>query len=78
MEGQALSQAVREGENVERENHSKGIASRRVPHLENEMDQMRRAMDEMRENMIRTNHVDDLVHRTDSPFITFINSHPLP
>ena len=42
------------------------------------MDQMRRAMDEMRENMRRTNHVDDLVHRTDSPFITSINSHPLP
>ena len=35
-------------------------------------------MDEMRENMRRTNHVDDLVHRTDSPFITSINSHPLP
>ena len=25
-----------------------------------------------------TNHVDDLVHRIDSPFITSINSHPLP
>ena len=35
-------------------------------------------MDEMRENMRRTNPVDDLVHRTDSPFIAFINSHPLP
>ena len=78
MEGYAQSQEVKEGENIERENHSKGTASRRVPHLENEMDQMRRAMDEMRENMIRTNHVDDLVHQTDSPFITFINSHPLP
>ena len=32
----------------------------------------------MRENMRRTNHVDDLVHRTDFPFITSINSHPLP
>ena len=78
MEGYAQSQEVKEGENIERENHSKGTASRRVPHLENEMDQMRRAMDEMRENMIRTNHVDDLVHQTDSPFITSINSHPLP
>ena len=38
---------------------------------------MRRAKDEMRENMRRTNHVDDLVHRTDSPFITSINSHPM-
>ena len=39
---------------------------------------MRSAMDEIRENMRRTNHVDDLVHRTDSPFIMSINSHPLP
>ena len=39
---------------------------------------MRRAMEEMRENMKRMNHVDDLIHRTDSPFITSINSHPLP
>ena len=35
-------------------------------------------MDEMRENMKRVNLVDDLVHRTDSPFVPFINSHPLP
>ena len=35
-------------------------------------------MEKMRENMRRTNHVDDLIHRTDSPFITSINSHPLP
>ena len=78
VEGQAQSQEVRERENVECENHLRGIASCRVPHLEKEMDQMRRAMDEIRENMRRTNHVDDLVHRTNSPFITSINSHPLP
>ena len=42
------------------------------------MDQMKRAMEEMRENMIRTNHVDNLIHRTDSPFVASINSHPLP
>ena len=34
-------------------------------------------MDKMRENMRRTNPVDDLVHRTDSPFVASINSHPL-
>ena len=39
---------------------------------------MRRAMDVIRENMRRTNHVDDLVHQTDSPFIVSINSHSLP
>ena len=35
-------------------------------------------MDKMRKNMRMTNHVDDLVHRTDSLFITSMNSHPLP
>ena len=76
-EGQAQSQEVR-GENAEPKNQSRGTASRRVPHLEKEMDQMRKVMDEMRENMRRVNPVDDLVHRTDSPFVPSINSHPLP
>ena len=35
-------------------------------------------MDEMRENIRRANPMEDLVHRTDSPFTTSINSHPLP
>ena len=77
VEGQAQSQEDREG-NAEPENQSRGTASRRVPHLEREMDQMRKVMDEMRENMRRANPVDDLVHRTDSPFTASINSHPLP
>ena len=42
------------------------------------MDQMRKAMDEMRENMRRENPVEYLVHRTDSPFTASINSHPFP
>ena len=42
------------------------------------MDQIRKAMDEMRENMRRANLVDNLVHRIDSPFMASINSHPLP
>ena len=37
-------------------------ASQGVPHLEREMDQMRKIMDEMRENMGRENPVEDLVH----------------
>ena len=41
--------------------------------LEKEMDQMRRVMDEMRENMRRANPVEDLVHKTDSPFTALIN-----
>ena len=39
---------------------------------------MKKVMDEMRENMRRTNPVEDLVHRTDSPFTASINGHPLP
>ncbi|XP_030970122.1 uncharacterized protein LOC115990429 [Quercus lobata] len=35
-------------------------------------------MAEMRENMRRENLVEDLVHRTDSPFTASINGHPLP
>ena len=48
-----------------------------MPHLEREMDQMKKVIDEMRENMRRTNHVEDLVHQADSPFMASINGHPL-
>ena len=46
--------------------------------MEREIDQMRKATDEMRENMRRANPVEDLVHRIDSPFTASINGHPLP
>ena len=65
-EEQAQSQEDRG--NAEPENQSRGIASRRVLHLEREMDQMRKVMDEMWENMRRANLIDDLVHRIDFPF----------
>ena len=39
---------------------------------------MKRAMEEMKDSMRRANHVDDLVHRTNSPFIASIMSHLLP
>ena len=42
------------------------------------MDQMMKAMDEMRENMRRANPIEDLVHKTDSLFTASINGHPLP
>ncbi|XP_065624732.1 uncharacterized protein LOC136065462 [Quercus suber] len=42
------------------------------------MDQMRKVMDEMKENMKRANPVENLVHRTNSPFTASINGHPLP
>ena len=46
--------------------------------MEREMDQIKRVMDEMRENPRRMDHVDDLVHQTNFPFIASINSYPLP
>ena len=63
---------------MEPESHSRGTTLRRVPHLEREMDQMRKVIDEMRENIRRANPVENLVHRIDSPFTAFINGHPLP
>ncbi|XP_030970055.1 uncharacterized protein LOC115990360 [Quercus lobata] len=42
------------------------------------MDQMRRVMDEMRENVSRANPIEDLVHWINSPFTASINGHPLP
>ena len=65
-EGQAQSQE--DGGDAEPESQSRGTTSKRVPRLENEMNQMRKVMAEMRENMRRMNLVEDLVHRTDSPF----------
>lgn len=76
--GEEHGQGQGDGRNVEPESQSWGTAPRRVPHLEREMDQMRKVMAEMRENMRRTNPVEDLVHQTDSPFTAFINGHPLP
>ena len=75
-EGQAQNQEDRE--NAEPGSQSRGTTSRRVPQLKREMDQMRKVMAEMRENMRRMNPVEDLVHRTDSPFTASINGHPLP
>ena len=74
--GQAQSQEDRG--DAEPESQSKDTTSRRVPQLEREMDQMRKVMAEIRKNMRRTNPVKDLVHRTDSPFMAFVNGHPLP
>ena len=74
--GQAQSQEDRR--NAEPEGQLRGTTSRRVPQLEREMDQMRKVMAEMRENIKRANLVEDLVHRIDSPFTTSVNGHLLP
>ena len=42
------------------------------------MDQMKSVMKEMKDSMKNANHVDDLIHRMDSPLIASITSHPLP
>ena len=76
VEGQAQSQEDRG--DTEPESQSRGTTSRRVPQLEREMDQMGKVMAEMRENMRRTNPIEDLVHRTNSSFTTSVNGHPLP
>ena len=47
-----------------------------VPHLKEEM--IKKVMEKMKENMRRANPIEDLVHRTDSPFTASINNHPLP
>ena len=72
------TQSQEDTRNAEPESQSRGTTSQRVLHLEKEMDQMRKVMDEMRENMRMVNSVEDLVHRTDSPFTALINGHPLP
>ena len=59
-EGQAQSQEDRG--NAKPESQSRGTTSRRVPQLEREMDQMRKVMAEMRENMRKKNPVEDLVY----------------
>ena len=59
-EGQAQNQEDRG--NIELESQSRGTTSRRVPHLEKEMDQMGKVMEEIKENIRRANPVDDLVH----------------
>ena len=46
--------------------------------MEREVDQMRKVMEEMRENMRRANPIEDLVHQTDSSSMASINDHPLP
>ena len=49
-----------------------------VPHLKEKVDQMKKVMEEMKENIRRVNPIEDLVHRTDSPFTASINGHLLP
>ena len=76
-EGRGQTQSHDDRENIEIGSQLRGITSRTVPHLKEEMDQMK-VMEEMKENMRKANQIEDLVHRTDSPFTASINGHPLP
>ena len=42
------------------------------------MDQLKKVMEEMKENMRMANPIEDLVYRIDSTFTASINGHPLP
>ena len=72
------TQSHDERENIEIGSQLRGTTSRTIPHLKEEMDQMKKVMEEMKENMRMANLIEDLVHRTDSPFTASINGHPLP
>ena len=39
---------------------------------------MKRVMEDMKDSMRRANYVDNLDHKTDSPFIASIINHPFP
>ena len=69
---------VRVGNSIEGRDLSRGIVTRRVLHLEKEMDQMKKSHGRDEGFMGKTHHMDDLVHRIDSPFMASITSHPLP
>ena len=46
--------------------------------MKEEIDQMKKVMEEMKESMRRANLIEDLIHKTDSPFTASINGHLLP
>ena len=77
-EGGGQTQSHDDRENVEIGSQLRGTTSQTAPHLSEEMDRMKRVMEEMKENMRRANPIKDLVHRIDSPFMASINGHPLP
>ena len=76
-EGGGQTQSHDDRENIEIGSQLRGTTSRPVPHLKEKMDQKKKIMEEMKENMRRSNPIKDLVHRTNSSFKASINGHPL-
>ena len=66
-EGGGQTQSQDDRENVEIGSQLRGTTSRAVPHLKEEMDRMKRVMEEMKENMRRANPIEDLVHKLIHP-----------
>ena len=54
-EGGGQTQSHDDRENIEIGSQLRGTTSRTVPHLKEEMDQMKKIMEEMKENMRRSN-----------------------
>ena len=77
-EGGGQTQSHDDKENTEIGSQLRGTTSRMVPHLKEEMNQMKKVMEEMKENIRRANPIKDLVYGTYSPFTASINGHPLP
>ena len=77
-EGGGQTQSHDDRENTEIGSQLRGTTSRMVPHLKEEMNQMKKVMEEMKENIRRANPIKDLVYRTYSPFTASTNGHPLP
>ena len=77
-EGGGQTQSHDDRENTESGSQLRGTTSRMVPHLKEEMNQMKKVMEEMKENIKRANPIKDLVYRTYSPFTASTNGHPLP
>ena len=66
-EGGGQTQSHDDRENIEIGSQLRGTTSRTVPHLKEEMDQMKKVMEEMKENMRRANPIEDLVHKLIHP-----------
>ena len=77
-EGGGQTQSHDDRENIEIGSQLQGTTSRTLPRLKEEMDQMKKVMEEMKENMRKENPIEDWVNRIDSPFTASINGHPLP
>ena len=69
---------MRAESSVEWKDQSMSTITQKVPHVEKEVDQMKIAMRQIRDSMRGRARIDDLIHRTNSPFTASITTYPLP